>query len=179
MNHIPSTEQTSHFVYEMRSLLPYSNREKKKRVVSNVDQIFLPFICPSDFLSSPPSTVALVCDDVGGEVVGGEDSQLYKLNCLWWPSFLPSANVVALGGFLMVVGGELSESVSLSCEISLFGLGISRRIGSGEGLTATKGSSSSARESFAVFTGVSAGDSTIENREVICTSVLITKLLNK
>lgn len=44
--------------------------------------------------------------------MGGDDSQLYKLNFLLCPSFLPSANVVALGGFLIVVGGDESESVS-------------------------------------------------------------------
>lgn len=55
--------------------------------------------------------------------------------------------------------------MSLSCEISLFGLGTSKWAGSGEGLAATKGSSSKARESFAVLTGVSAGDSPIDNRQ--------------
>ena len=82
-------------------------------------------MCSAVFLSSPPSTVDLVCD-VGGEVVGGEDSQLYKLSCLWWPIFFPSKYDVPLGGFLTVVGGEQSESVSLSCEASLFGLGRSK-----------------------------------------------------
>ena len=71
----------------------------------NVAQTFLPFICSAALLSGPPSTVVLVCD-VGGEVVGGEDSQLYKLSCLWWPIFFPSAYDVPLGGFLTVVGGE-------------------------------------------------------------------------
>ena len=59
----------------------------------------------------------------------------------------------------MVVGGEESESVSVSCEISLLGLGTSRRTGCGDGLAETKGSSSKAKESFAVLTGVSVGDS--------------------
>lgn len=74
-------------------------------------RFLLPFISSPVFVSTPASTLAFVCD-VGGEVVGGDDSQLYKLNFLLCPSFLPSANVVALGGFLIVVGGDESESVS-------------------------------------------------------------------
>lgn len=58
----------------------------------------------------------------------------------------------------MVVGGEQSDSLSLSCGISRFGAGISKCTGSGEGLD-TKGSSSKAKESLADFVGVSVGDS--------------------
>lgn len=63
----------------------------------------------------------------------------------------------------MVVGGEQSDSLSLSCGISRFGAGISKCTGSGEGLD-TKGSSSKAKESLADFVGVSVGDSPRNNR---------------
>ena len=55
--------------------------------------------------------------------------------------------------------------MSLSCGTSLFGLGTSKRGGTGDDLEATNGSSSSARESFAVSTGVSAKDSPVENKQ--------------
>ena len=95
---------------------------------------------------------------MGGEVVGGDDSQLYKLNFLLCPSFLPSANVVALGGFLIVVGGDESESVSDSWDASILGLGTSKWTGLGDVLAGTNGSSSNAKESFAIFSGVSFRD---------------------
>ena len=72
---------------------------------------------------------------------------------------------VPLGGFLTVVGGESSESVSLSCEASLFGLGRSNWAGAGVDLAATNGSSSSVRESFTVLTGVLAGDSPTDHKK--------------
>ena len=58
--------------------------------------------------------------------------------------------------------------MSLSCGTSRFGLGISKCTGSGEGL-ATSGSSSNARESLPVFTGVSVGDSPVENHTEVGT----------
>ena len=46
------------------------------------NKYFSPFVSSSPVVVSSPALVALDCVVVGGEVVGGDESQLYKLSCL-------------------------------------------------------------------------------------------------
>ena len=95
--HVSRTEKQSNFE---PFFLEYKLKEK-----CEFETHLSPLSSSAVFRPRSPSPAVLDFDKEG-EVVGGDDSQLYKLNCFWWPSFVPWANVVPLCGFFTVVGGE-------------------------------------------------------------------------